>query len=127
MGQIENSRTVGDAVPQFTHAVDVLLVVSPRRANELRVAADHTANGCSRTACHGAVAIRHGRPYLENVANTVAEARAIFDELLQQFAHLALRGVDALLDQQPAVDDHAAGIRYHGSRISGCFRLPAVN
>src|ERR1700716_2194445 len=97
----------------------MLLVVGPRRANELRVAADHAPNRRCRTSRHGAVTIRHGRPHVENIPNAVAETRSVFSELLEQLTYLALRGVDALFDEQPTVDDHAAGIRYHWSRISG--------
>src|SRR6202043_1034729 len=109
MSQIENPRPVGDAVVQFADAVDVLLVVGPRRANELGRAADHTANGRRRAARDGAVAIRHGGVYFENIPDTVAEARALFDEIIQQRAYLFFHGIHALFDEQAAVVDHAAG------------------
>jgi hypothetical protein len=108
-------------------AVDVLLVVGPRRAHELRRAAEHAANGRRRAAGHGAVAIRHGRPYFENISDTVSETRSLVRELVQQLAYHSFHAAHTLFDEQPTVDDHAAGVRYQGRRISGGFRLPTVN
>src|ERR1035437_9788930 len=105
----------------------MLLIVGSRRANEFWLTTDHTTNRRRRTARDRAIAIRHGRPYFENIANTVFETRPFFDELIQQLQYLALDAVDTLFNEQPTVNDHATGIRHTGRRISRRLRLPAAD
>src|SRR3984957_899620 len=127
MRQIENSRSVGDAIAQLADAIDVLLIVSAGRTNELGLAAEHTADGRRGAAGHGAIAVGQGGTHFENVANTVAKPRALFGQHIQQVAYLALDAIEAFLDQQSAVDDHAAGIRHQRGGISRRFLLATVN
>src|ERR1700690_212726 len=120
MRKIENSGTIGDAVAQSADPIDMLLVVGTGRADEFRIPSDDPADRRRGAASYRAIAVTHTGPHFEYVANAVAEFGALCDELIEDCRHFALHAVDALLDQQPAIDDHPAGIRH------ACRGIPAL-
>uniref|UniRef100_A0A0N4Z2S7 Ketoacyl_synth_N domain-containing protein n=1 Tax=Parastrongyloides trichosuri TaxID=131310 RepID=A0A0N4Z2S7_PARTI len=108
--QVEHAGAVGDAVFQPADAVDVLLVIGAGRADELGLLPQHSLDGGGGGAGDGAVAVGHAGGHLEQVAHLVAEAVALRRQPVEDGLHLALHVVQRLLDQEAAVDDHAAGI-----------------
>src|SRR3984957_8687099 len=77
MGELENSRTIGNAVAQLADAIDVLLIVGPRRADKLRFAAHHALNRRGGAARDRTIAVRHGGLHLENIAQLIGKTSAL--------------------------------------------------
>src|ERR1700722_8569955 len=114
MGQVENSRTIGNAVAQLADAIDVLLVVGAGRTDKFGLAAQHALNRGRGAARDRPVAIRHGGLHLENIAQLIGKPLAFRRELVQQRAHFAFDAEHILFDEQAAIDHQSAGVRHTG-------------
>ena len=111
MRQVEDAGAVGDAVRHTGDARDVLLIVGAGAGDQLAASPEHAVQRALERS-HDRRAV--GRPHRmddHQVAQLVAEAPARrAATIVEHVDDLGLRRVEALLEQEAAIEHRAAGI-----------------